>query len=107
MRSAVLTVGGLIGSGLALLGILILLTGKAEIPIRGADYSAVGLTAYAIGIAWLSLGAAIFCASIVKAGIGHDHRISTTRDVLFLMCGIGFVAASLLAVLKNFLNIEI
>jgi hypothetical protein len=108
VRAVVLTAGGLIGGGFAFLGVLILVMGEAKVPVmRGADYSAFGLVAYAMGIAWLGLGISLFCMGLLGAELGPKYYVRKSRDAAFLVFGAGLVAAVMLAIVKEYGNLAL
>jgi hypothetical protein len=107
MRAVVLTAGSVIGGGFVLLGLLVLIMGEAQVPTRGADFSAVGMPAYAMGIAWLGLGVSLFCMGLLAAEVGPKYYVRKFRDAAFLLFGAGLVTALVLAILKVHGNVAL
>ena len=107
MRAVALTVGSVIGGGFVILGVLVLLMGEAQVPTRGVDYSAVGMAAYAMGVAWLGLGVSLFCMGLLGAEVGPKYYVRRSRDAAFLVFGAGLVAALVIAVLKVYGNVAL
>ena len=95
------------GGGFVLLGCLVLIMGEGDIPTRAVDFHALGLPAYAMGIAWLALGVSLFCIGLLGAETGPRYYIRKTRDAAFLVFGIGFVSALLLAIHKVYGNVAL
>jgi hypothetical protein len=102
MRGLVLTTGALLGGGFVLLGALVLLMGEAVIPARRHDIDAAGLPAYAMGVAWIALGAALFCVSLLGADVGQKYQVRLVRDWSFLAFGLGFVIAVAAAIARAY-----
>lgn len=102
-RAIILAIGGIFGGGFALLGVLILITGRAEIPvIRGPDFKAVGFAAYAMGVGWFALGIAMFCSSLISAEVGSRYYFQRLRDIALLIFGAGLLVAVLVALWKEY-----
>jgi len=104
MRTLVLTTGGFLGGGFVLLGCLVLIMGEGEVPTLSVDFHAFGLPAYAMGIAWLGLGVSLCCIGLLGAEAGPKYYIRKTRDAAFLVLGVSFVTAIVLAILKVYGN---
>ena len=99
MRALALIFGGFVGGGFVLLGSLVLIMGEGQVPLRRAgNYSAHGLSAYAMGVGWIGLGLAFFCIGLLGANIGSAYYVRWCRDASFLLFAIGFVAAVALGI---------
>jgi hypothetical protein len=107
MRGLLLATGGLIGGALVFLGCLVLITGEAWVPKRGIYFHAYGVPAYMMGIGWVGLGIAIFCAGMLGAELGPVSYVRKCRDVGFVVFGIGLVGALLLAVANVYGNVAL
>ena len=107
MRGIVLTTGSLLGGGFVLLGCLVLIMGEGDVPTRGTDIHTFGVPAYAMGLGWVGLGIALFCASMLGAEVGPKYYVRKCRDVGFLIFGAGLVIALLLAGLKIYGNVAL
>ena len=107
MRGLVLTTGTLLAAGFVLLGTLVLLMGEGQVPTGGIDIRAFGAPAYAIGVAWIALGIAIFCVGLLGAEVGAKYYVRKTRDWSFLVFGGGLVLAVSMVALKLYGNVAL
>jgi hypothetical protein len=107
MRGISLTLGTVIGGGFLLLGFLVLVMGEGSVPAQGGDVQVFGMPAYAMGIAWLGLGASVFCIGLLAAEVGPKYHVGKVRDAAFLVFGGGLVTALLLVIMRAYANVAL
>src|SRR5262249_1203911 len=98
MRALVLSVGGVLASAFALLGVLVAAMGEGQVPLRRGSASIHGAAAYTMGLGWMALGVTILCISLLGAEVGSKYHIRIVRNWAFFAFAVSFIVTLMLAI---------
>ena len=98
MRALILSVGGLLASGFAVLGVLVALMGEGQVPLRRGSASIDGTAAYTMGLGWIALGVTILCISLLGAEVGSKYHIRIVRNWAFFAFAVSLIVTLMLAI---------
>ena len=102
MRALILSIGSLLASGFALLGILVALMGEGQVPVRRGSAPIDGLAAYTMGLGWIAFAVTILCIALVGAEVGPKYYLRIVRDWAFLGFAVSFIVTIMIAVHKTY-----
>jgi hypothetical protein len=107
MRQAGLVLGIVAGAIALFVGIQIIASGNAFMPIYASrlfftlrNVQVAGLPAYAMGAAWVSCGLAIFAHLSSNRVSDYGARLRTLRDILLVVLGVCFLSAAIIQVTR-------
>jgi hypothetical protein len=102
MRALIISVGGCLATGFALLGVLVGTMGEGQIPVRRGSAAIDGLAVYPMAIAWVALAIVILCISLLMAEVGPKYYIRIVRNWAFFAFAVGFIASLAIAIHKAY-----
>jgi hypothetical protein len=102
MRTLIVSVGGFLSAGFALLGVLVAVMGEGQMPARRGSAPIDGFAVYPMAIAWLALATTIFCISLLMAEVGPKYYIRIVRNWAFFAFAVGLIATLVIAIHKAY-----
>ena len=98
MRALIVSIGGFLATGSAVLGVLVGIMGEGQIPMRRGSAPIEGLAVYPMAVAWIALAIVILCISLLMAEIGPKYYIRIVRNWAFFAFAVGFIASLVIAI---------